>query len=225
MAEQRETLNNRKDEVSRMDKRICELQQRLQRKRSLNQQLANQINAATSAKQTQLRNNCKNASGLLRPQNIAAVEPYNHTPTKDHAHDDLHADLHHLVPNKKDPKYQTLPYNTKFLVQKQKNDEPSENSNDEVVGGKGDSPIVSNKENVSFTPTTTASTSAPVNIKMTTHSISNLTPKPYVNSMYGIDDSSGGTNTVSTCTHNVSKIPLPTPVLTSSSVPVKQQVS
>lgn len=43
------------DEMARIDRRIAELQDRLTRKRMMNQQLANQINAATSAKQAQLR--------------------------------------------------------------------------------------------------------------------------------------------------------------------------
>ena len=38
-----------------MDNRILELQERLTKKRCMNQQLANQISAATSAKQAQLR--------------------------------------------------------------------------------------------------------------------------------------------------------------------------
>ena len=43
------------DEMARIDRRIAELQDRLTRKRMMNQQLANQINAATTAKQAQLR--------------------------------------------------------------------------------------------------------------------------------------------------------------------------
>ena len=44
---QRESLANRKEEVNRIDKRIAELQHRLQKKRLLNQQLATQISAVT----------------------------------------------------------------------------------------------------------------------------------------------------------------------------------
>ena len=43
------------EEMARIDRRIAELQDRLTRKRMMNQQLANQINAATTAKQAQLR--------------------------------------------------------------------------------------------------------------------------------------------------------------------------
>ena len=44
-----------KDEMANIDDRIVELQERLARKRLMNQQLASQISAATSAKQAQLR--------------------------------------------------------------------------------------------------------------------------------------------------------------------------
>ena len=43
------------EEIAKMDNRILELQERLTKKRCMNQQLANQISAATSAKQAQLR--------------------------------------------------------------------------------------------------------------------------------------------------------------------------
>ncbi|ROT85818.1 putative serine/threonine-protein kinase yakA isoform X4 [Penaeus vannamei] len=55
VAAQRETLAARRDEITRIDKRISELQQRLHRKRILNHQLASQITAATQAKQAQLK--------------------------------------------------------------------------------------------------------------------------------------------------------------------------
>lgn len=44
--EQREALCQRQVEMANIDKRIAELQERLHRKRLLNQQLANQINQA-----------------------------------------------------------------------------------------------------------------------------------------------------------------------------------
>ena len=44
---QRDALTARKDEVARIDKRIAELQQRIQKKRNLNKQLNSQITAAT----------------------------------------------------------------------------------------------------------------------------------------------------------------------------------
>ncbi|VEN61600.1 unnamed protein product [Callosobruchus maculatus] len=94
--QQREALTARQEEMSAIDKRISELQERLHRKRLLNQQLASQISAAShkaayhqlvrltgNAEQNnqafarkQQQNNQSN--GLSRG-NIAAVEPYNHT--------------------------------------------------------------------------------------------------------------------------------------------------
>ena len=54
-AKQRAQLSMGKDEMANIDDRIVELQERLARKRLMNQQLASQISAATSAKQAQLR--------------------------------------------------------------------------------------------------------------------------------------------------------------------------
>ncbi|KAJ8938810.1 hypothetical protein NQ318_004085 [Aromia moschata] len=179
--QQREALTARQEEMSAIDKRISELQERLHRKRLLNQQLANQISAAShKAAYHQLVRLTGNAeqnnqafarkqqqnsqpNGLSRG-NIAAVEPYNHVPVPQnhqikpinhqqenstyhsvyqqnhhikadndsHANNDGH-DINkvtsHYAPkgedndalkdftvSKSDPKYQTLPYNTKFTV-------------------------------------------------------------------------------------------------------------
>nr|CAH7760907.1 unnamed protein product [Callosobruchus chinensis] len=180
--QQREALTARQEEMTAIDKRISELQERLHRKRLLNQQLASQISAAShkaayhqlvrltgNAEQNnqafarkQQQNNQSN--GLSRG-NIAAVEPYNHVPLQsshqvknfncqenptyhpsyqqnhnikqdepnsngNHEHQDLTKKMANLyVPrtdendalknfsvSKNDPKYQTLPYNTKFTV-------------------------------------------------------------------------------------------------------------
>ncbi|CAM1293879.1 PPP1R13B (predicted) [Pycnogonum litorale] len=175
MIQQREILNNRKDEVTKMDKRISELQQRLQRKRLLNQQLANQINAATSAKQAQLRSansNNKNRMNPLCGQNIAAIEPYSHKPVSDQdgTRDDLHTqlncgnkieDMHEFVPNKSDPKYQTLPYNTKFPVQKQKDEDQQENTENSCGVTRActsESAATTNASNPTVPPPTSVST-------------------------------------------------------------------
>ncbi|KAJ8932345.1 hypothetical protein NQ314_014710 [Rhamnusium bicolor] len=179
----REALTARQEEMSAIDKRISELQERLHRKRLLNQQLANQISAAShkaayhqlvrltgNAEQNnqafarkQQQNNQPN--GLSRG-NIAAVEPYNHVPVQQNnqikninnqqensTYHPVYQQNHHIKkdndsPNsnndaqeiankmtnlytprtedndalkdftvsKNDPKYQTLPYNTKFTV-------------------------------------------------------------------------------------------------------------
>merc|ERR1719376_120094 len=55
IAQQRAQLSMGKEEMGKIDERIVELQDRLARKRMMNQQLANQISAATSAKQAPLR--------------------------------------------------------------------------------------------------------------------------------------------------------------------------
>lgn len=48
ISHQRDTLCQRQDEVNEIDRRISELQERLHRKRLLNQQLANQISVANN---------------------------------------------------------------------------------------------------------------------------------------------------------------------------------
>ena len=108
----RHVLSLKKDEVAAMDKRIAELQSRLQKKRLLQQEHRNN-----------LANQKKVSTGSISPHqrvpssNIAAVEPYiKHAPkeiTKDDmfSNQDLKAGF---SMGKSDPKYQTLPYNTKF---------------------------------------------------------------------------------------------------------------
>ncbi|XP_017768296.1 PREDICTED: apoptosis-stimulating of p53 protein 1 isoform X2 [Nicrophorus vespilloides] len=172
--QQREALTARQEEMSAIDKRISELQERLHRKRLLNQQLANQISAAshkaTFHQYVRLpgstdQNNqgyprkpqpCNNhpTNGLSR-SNIAAVEPYNHVPLsagqpvrhgplqENTTYHPVYQQNHHIKSDsepkqetekianyggqdadllkdfnvsKSDPKYQTLPYNTKFTV-------------------------------------------------------------------------------------------------------------
>ncbi|RXG68390.1 Apoptosis-stimulating of p53 protein 2 [Armadillidium vulgare] len=106
VATQKEALSTRKDEIARIDKRIAELQQRLYRKRFLNQQLASQISAATQAKQAQLK---------------AVQQKAKREGNKDNSLDDITTDerrtiedIAHFERGAQDPKYQTLPYNTKF---------------------------------------------------------------------------------------------------------------
>lgn len=179
--QQREALTARQEEMSAIDKRISELQERLHRKRLLNQQLANQISAAShkaayhqlvrltgNAEQNnqafarKQQQNIHATNGLSRG-NIAAVEPYNHVPLQpnhqvrginntqenttyhplyqqnQHIKKDIDGKSNHDVQDiankmanlcrpddgdtfkefsvsKSDPKYQTLPYNTKFTV-------------------------------------------------------------------------------------------------------------
>ncbi|KAJ8919580.1 hypothetical protein NQ315_002202 [Exocentrus adspersus] len=184
--QQREALTARQEEMSAIDKRISELQERLHRKRLLNQQLANQISAASHkaayhqlVRQIELTGNAEqnnqafarkqqqnNQSNGLSRGNIAAVEPYNHVPLQQNqqiknmnnqqetsTYHPVYQQNHHIkkdidapsnnneaqeltnkmanlyaprveendalkdfTVSKNDPKYQTLPYNTKFTV-------------------------------------------------------------------------------------------------------------
>ena len=130
IAQQRAQLSMGQEEMARIDRRIAELQDRLTRKRMMNQQLANQINAATTAKQAQLRAIQAGLSNKNKTKPVSTVEPFQRSivspvsPQNDNHHvsaEDLKpASIHHqdneaIIANKNfDPKYQTLPYNTKF---------------------------------------------------------------------------------------------------------------
>ena len=93
-------LNQRKDEVAKMDNRIHELQQRLKKKRA--QQAEHQKNAENKKMDNKITN---------RPSNIAQVEPYIQYNPNVHEKNDV--DLKSGFA-KQNPKYQTLPPNTKF---------------------------------------------------------------------------------------------------------------
>lgn len=186
--QQREALTARQEEMSAIDKRISELQERLHRKRLLNQQLANQISAASHkaayhqlVRLTNNNHNDQNNQNFVRKPNqhtsqlntglprgnIATVEPYNHVPLQPNgqprtvsfqenptyhpAYQQQHikrdprgpeyfpnqineqaeiskttnifnnrqeevTELKDFLVSKSDPKYQTLPYNTKFAI-------------------------------------------------------------------------------------------------------------
>lgn len=107
----REMLSKRKDEVSKMDNRIQELQQRLKKKK-----------AQQAEQHKQMANQNK---GSNRPigSNIAAIEPYIQYSNKQENGDiDLKSEF-----AKQDPKYQTLPTNTKFsLPEKSKSSKDNE---------------------------------------------------------------------------------------------------
>ena len=104
------------------DNRIMELQDRLARKRMMNQQLANQISQATSAKQAQLR---AIQQGMLRNKNkpVSTVEPFQRQAAVAAAAAQAAAAVASVVASEEnknnDPKYQTLPYSTKFSGQNQ----------------------------------------------------------------------------------------------------------
>lgn len=131
ISQQRDQLSRGHEEIAKMDNRILELQDRLARKRMMNQQLANQISAATSAKQAQLR---AIQQGMAQNRNknkpVSTVEPFQRQAAVAAAAAQAAAAVASAVAasansnsNEKyinsddqnnDPKYQTLPYNTKF---------------------------------------------------------------------------------------------------------------
>jgi hypothetical protein len=131
IAQQRAQLAVGRDEISRIDGRVIELQERLERKRMMNQQLANQISAATSAKQEQLRviqqsmmaaGNNGTGTGTTPGKNknkpVSTVEPFQRQPHGGAVPkgEDLHNNInknHHGGQgylDEKDAKYQTLPF-------------------------------------------------------------------------------------------------------------------
>jgi len=129
IAQQRQQLNMGQEEMARIDRRIAELQDRLARKRMMNQQLANQINAATSAKQAQLRAIQAGLTNKNKTKPVSTVEPFQRSITappvdNHHSSDDLKtvslavkdAETSPSGNKNNDPKYQTLPYNTKFAA-------------------------------------------------------------------------------------------------------------
>jgi apoptosis-stimulating of p53 protein 1 len=133
VSQQRLALAQRQAEMASIDARIAQLQGRLQRKRALNQRLSQQLaqqnstptdnnivrstnnyvindgigsNSTTTGGSNSKLDFGTTSLGKPRPTgNIAAIEPYSHIPNDND-----------FSLNKNDPKYQTLPYNTKFTV-------------------------------------------------------------------------------------------------------------
>jgi len=119
ISQQRQQLSSGQEEMARIDRRIAELQDRLTRKRMMNQQLANQINAATSAKQAQLRAIQAGLVNKNKTKPVSTVEPFQRS-LNNQLIDNHHVSAEDLKPglevmeNKNESKYQTLPFNTKF---------------------------------------------------------------------------------------------------------------
>ncbi|CAG2107880.1 unnamed protein product, partial [Medioppia subpectinata] len=130
-------LTQRQSDMVRVDKRICELQQRLARKRQINQQLSSQMhsnlirannNGLDDENEVHINGLLRSSMGhrgdrtkgthTMRPLsaniNIAAVEPV----LREQTHRINEFDPRFMA-NKHDQKYQTLPYNTKFGVRQQ----------------------------------------------------------------------------------------------------------
>lgn len=111
----REMLNQRKEEISKMDNRIHELQERLKKKR-----------AQQAEQRKNLDNKKLDANHNPRPSNVAQVEPYiqlRKSPDAIHNEADLKSNF-----AKQDPKYQTLPSNAK-LTSPTKSDSEQNNNN------------------------------------------------------------------------------------------------
>ncbi|CAG0880482.1 unnamed protein product [Cyprideis torosa] len=108
VSQQQEVLSAKHKEMARIDTRIAELQQRLHRKRMLNQQLARQI---SSSKINQASKNVVNARA--RMANVAAVEPFQHIPHQ--PQEEKESPEFHPTKGDACGKYQTLPANTKLL--------------------------------------------------------------------------------------------------------------
>ena len=183
ISQQRAQLSMGQEEMMKIDDRIVELQERLARKRMMNQQLASQISAATSAKQAQLRaiqQGMMNKNQKHKP--VSTVEPFqrhhqappigqmpsttshqshnmggavvsgmNHHQMPSHVYKDV--DLHNKINsmediqqthggphhpphsqqvNKNDPKYQTLPFNTKFTTNTNSNNMISNDKSEKI---------------------------------------------------------------------------------------------
>lgn len=119
VSQQRLALVQRQAEMASIDARIAQLQGRLQRKRALNQRLSQQLgsnNRVNSNHPNFTDSKLEFNTSKSRPTgNIAAIEPYSHIPSDD------------FSLNKNDPKYQTLPYNTKFTVNFKTDDDLNKN--------------------------------------------------------------------------------------------------
>ncbi|KAF8763355.1 apoptosis-stimulating of p53 protein 1-like isoform X2 [Argiope bruennichi] len=183
ICQQREDIALRQKDISILDKKINELTQRLHRKRLLNEQLASQIhNAALSRNYSgSVVNN-----GFYHATNVVAVEPLPRESLEtEHARDDMSAKLHgshkgdlgEFGLNKNDPKYQTLPYNTKFTSLKGKCDDSLSSSTEDDSWPNSLDSSSSTKKN----PT-------PLSIVKPTSNMCNLTPRPF-NNAYNTNNS------------------------------------
>ncbi|KAL4237493.1 hypothetical protein ACF0H5_002208 [Mactra antiquata] len=122
MATNRELLAKRKDELTRMDNRIHELQMRLKKKRAMGGENADQ-------NKNQLNKiNQSNRPVHRAAPNVAAIEPYVQEPQPGSTGF-----------GKQDPKYQSLPPSSKFMYpEKNRQREANNNSVNKLDGEKAD---------------------------------------------------------------------------------------
>ncbi|XP_022249236.1 apoptosis-stimulating of p53 protein 1-like [Limulus polyphemus] len=208
IAHQRETLAKRQEDISGMDQRIAELQQRLHRKRMLNQQMSNKIHAATVAKQAYVRTGSTKIHPRPPNTKIVAVEPLKQASVEpDRVQDDLDAplggvkgiqELSEFASNKNDPKYQTLPYNTKFTVKNWKDDTSSEEN--------GEGPKSTEEETVQQSVTASSNTKQQLAMKPTVilPPPGKLSPLPLHASHLGLRPNGSIPGTLSTSTGRLS---------------------
>lgn len=151
--QQRDALNQRQEEINSIDKRITELQDRLHRKRLLNQQIANQLqhnNNNNNNKQIigGVRQS-KSTSGLLtnyqgQRQNVAAVEPYLHVPNAYHQQNEL------IKPNNTEEPHKNVTYQKQIPKSLMKSHDQNEglanenNKNKNVYGDMKDGEMKTN---------------------------------------------------------------------------------
>lgn len=133
LKEKKARLLENRENVGDMEIRINELRERLQRKKMLNQQLANQLSDA-SQKNNKVLSQQQQQQQQQRPtknsvSQVAAIEPFNRQqqPQQSNVSDQRDDDVTDF--SKNDPKYQTLPYNTRFLPMNFHNNNNNNNNN------------------------------------------------------------------------------------------------
>ena len=119
IGQQRAQLGMGQEEMMKIDNRILELQERLARKRMMNQQLASQINVATTAKQAQLRAIQQGMANKNKNKPVSTVEPFQRQQNRPN-NDEIEINKnnggdHPPPPGGAESKYQTLPFGTKFV--------------------------------------------------------------------------------------------------------------
>lgn len=134
LKEKKARLLENRENVGDMEIRINELRERLQRKKMLNQQLASQLSDA-SQKNNKVLSQQQQQQQQQRPMKnavsqVAAVEPFNRQQSQPgNISDQRDDDVTDFTASKSDPKYQTLPYNTRFLPMNFHNNNNNNNNN------------------------------------------------------------------------------------------------
>ena len=137
LKEKKARLLENRENVGDMEIRINELRERLQRKKQLNQQLASQL-SDSSQKNNKVLSQQQQQQQQQRPvknsvSQVAAIEPFNRQQQQPQSQsniaDQRDDDVTDFTASKGDPKYQTLPYNTRFLPMNFHNNNNNNNNN------------------------------------------------------------------------------------------------